>query len=196
MPKAFLICALASALTGLGGAPQLAIAADMPPEAVRLHGALMPKVQPAVRSWIDQEAKRLVMAGPKTAPDEAAVRAHVRTRFAGQPLGEMDIEALVVLVMMEAAAAEEQAIRDQLEQMKKTNAERERLRALQAESRNKQEAVKAELKAKLDSMNEQSQMNQIRLQMMMDRRSKLMSTLSNIMKKISSTQDTLVQNLK
>jgi hypothetical protein len=32
--------------------------------------------------------------------------------------------------------------------------------------------------------------------MMMDRRSKFISTLSNIMKKISTTQDTLVQNLK
>lgn len=49
---------------------------------------------------------------------------------------------------------------------------------------------------KLDSMNEMSEMNSLRLQMTIDRRSKFISTLSNIMKKISTTQDTLVQNIK
>jgi len=53
-----------------------------------------------------------------------------------------------------------------------------------------------ELKGKLDGMNEMSEMTSLRLQMTMDRRSKFISTLSNIMKKISTTQDTLVQNLK
>jgi hypothetical protein len=218
----------------------------MPPEAARLHGALLQKVQPPVRSWIDQEARKLAMAGSQSAPDSAAVRAQVHSRFAGQPLGEMDIEALVMMVMMEAAAAEEQATRDLLEQMKKVNAAKEKLRALQAETRKQVErnagkqgtarcvaplcgglqaaaretalamrearlgfnpperiedlaqlrAINDELKGKLDSMNEMSQMTSLRLQMMMDRRSKFISTLSNIMKKVSTTQDTLVQNLK
>ena len=49
---------------------------------------------------------------------------------------------------------------------------------------------------KLDSMNDMSEMRSLRLQMTMDRRSKFISTLSNIMKKITNTQDTLVQNIK
>jgi hypothetical protein len=53
-----------------------------------------------------------------------------------------------------------------------------------------------ELKGKLDGMNEMSEMTSLRLQMAMDRRSKFISTLSNIMKKISTTQDTLTQNIK
>lgn len=57
-------------------------------------------------------------------------------------------------------------------------------------------AVQDDLKRKLDDMNEMSEMTSLRLQMMMDRRSKFISTLSNIMKKISTTQDTQVQNLK
>jgi hypothetical protein len=61
---------------------------------------------------------------------------------------------------------------------------------------NKQlQSIKDNLKDRLDSMNEMSEMTSLRLQMMMDRRSKFISTLSNIMKKISQTQDTLVQNL-
>ncbi|MDH3280972.1 MAG: hypothetical protein OEQ18_07560 [Gammaproteobacteria bacterium] len=52
------------------------------------------------------------------------------------------------------------------------------------------------IKGKLDSMNEMSEMTSLRLQMAMDRRAKFISTLSNMMKKISTTQDMLVQNIK
>jgi len=52
------------------------------------------------------------------------------------------------------------------------------------------------LKDQLDSLSEMSQMTSLRLQMAMDRRSKYTETLSNLMKKISATADTLVQNLK
>ena len=48
----------------------------------------------------------------------------------------------------------------------------------------------------LDSMNEMSEMNSLRLQMYMDRLSKMQSTISNIMKKIDSTKNQIVQNLK
>ena len=53
-----------------------------------------------------------------------------------------------------------------------------------------------ELKGRLNGTSEMSEMTSLRLQMTMDRRSKFISTLSQIMKKISSTQDMLVQNLK
>ena len=53
-----------------------------------------------------------------------------------------------------------------------------------------------DLKGKLDGMNEMSEMTSLRLQMTMDRRSKFISTLSQMMKKISTTQDILVQNIK
>jgi len=52
------------------------------------------------------------------------------------------------------------------------------------------------LKNQLDSVSEMSEMTSLRLQMAMDRRSRLLQTLSNIMKKISSTDDGLVQNMK
>jgi hypothetical protein len=57
-------------------------------------------------------------------------------------------------------------------------------------------SIRHGLEGKLDSMSEMSEMTSLRLQMAMDRRSKFISTLSNIMKKISETQDTVVQNLK
>jgi putative addiction module CopG family antidote len=57
-------------------------------------------------------------------------------------------------------------------------------------------AVQEDLKGKLDGMNEMSELTALRLQMLLDRRSKMISTLSNVMKKISSTQDAVVQNIK
>lgn len=53
-----------------------------------------------------------------------------------------------------------------------------------------------EAKAELDSMSEMGEMESLRLQMAMDRLSKMMSTLSNLLKKISDTQASIVQNLK
>jgi len=53
-----------------------------------------------------------------------------------------------------------------------------------------------DLNGKLDGMNESSEMTSLRLQMTMDRRSKFISTLSQMMMKISTTRDILVQNIK
>lgn len=47
-----------------------------------------------------------------------------------------------------------------------------------------------------DSLSDMSQSNQMELQLMMDRRSKLEAALSNMLKSIEDTQDAIVQNLK
>ena len=52
------------------------------------------------------------------------------------------------------------------------------------------------MKNDLDSMNEMGEMESLRLQMAMDRLSKMMSTLSNILKKISDTASAITQNIK
>lgn len=57
-------------------------------------------------------------------------------------------------------------------------------------------AIRDELKNDLDSMSEMGEMESLRLQMAMDRLSKMMSTLSNVLKKISDTQSSIIGNLK
>jgi predicted nucleic acid-binding Zn-ribbon protein len=54
----------------------------------------------------------------------------------------------------------------------------------------------AEVKSNIESLSEMGEMTSLRLQMAMDRLSKMMSTLSNILKKISDTSSGIVQNLK
>ena len=58
------------------------------------------------------------------------------------------------------------------------------------------EAAKDAIRDQLDSMSEMGEMESLRLQMAMDRLSKMMSTLSNILKKISDTSQAITQNLK
>ena len=56
--------------------------------------------------------------------------------------------------------------------------------------------IKDTIKNDIDSMSEMGETESLRLQMAMDRMSKLMSTLSNLLKKISDTANTITQNLK
>jgi hypothetical protein len=57
-------------------------------------------------------------------------------------------------------------------------------------------SLRGDIQGNLDGLNEMSEMTSLRLQMTMDRRSKFIETLSNIMKKIGTTQETLAQNIK
>ncbi len=57
-------------------------------------------------------------------------------------------------------------------------------------------AIRESLKADLDSMSEMGEMESLRMQMAMDRLSKMMSTLSNLLKKISEMSGTIASNLK
>lgn len=52
------------------------------------------------------------------------------------------------------------------------------------------------VEAQLDSMSEMGEMESLRLQMAMDRMSKLMSTLSNLLKEASDTASVIAQNIK
>ena len=56
--------------------------------------------------------------------------------------------------------------------------------------------VVASMKNDLDNMSEMGEMESLRLQMAMDRLSKMMSTLSNLLKKASETASGITQNIK
>ncbi|MBI3140010.1 MAG: hypothetical protein HYZ15_15645 [Sphingobacteriales bacterium] len=58
------------------------------------------------------------------------------------------------------------------------------------------DATVEKMKSSLDSMSEMGEMESLRLQSAMDRMSKAMSILSNLLKKIHDTQQSIIQNLK
>ena len=58
------------------------------------------------------------------------------------------------------------------------------------------DCIVAEVQSKLDGLSDLSELDAMKLQMMMDRRSKFIEMLANIMKKTSETQAAIVGNLK
>jgi hypothetical protein len=127
---------------------------------------------------------------------------------------EVDIEALIALIMMDIAKSQSEELRDMLAEMKKTNeakkAMREKAQALdgaltkcalnpavcQMRSKADLDAAVDKAKENLDSLNEMGELESLRLQMAMQRMTKLAETLSNILKKMSDTAQSIVQNIK
>ena len=58
------------------------------------------------------------------------------------------------------------------------------------------DALRDQAKAELDSLSEMSEQDQLQLQMAMDRLSKAMSVLSNVLKKYDDTAKTILGNMK
>jgi hypothetical protein len=56
--------------------------------------------------------------------------------------------------------------------------------------------IEGDLSRASSDISSMSDMDQLQLQMLMDQRTKFVETLSNILKKISTTDDSIVQNLK
>lgn len=214
------------------------------PEAEVFFQKAMTQINPRHVAWVKSTAKNV---NEKNLA-EAEVRNLASQYAVLGSLSNADIEALTLLIMMEASRHVYNDIREMLEGMeatrKKKAAMREAIELLKNReadnkempsyeydsiaklkikepvktkpvSSNLQRAdttkkvrsiakatkveigqLKKELTDKLDSMNEVGEMESLRLQMAMDRRSKMMNALSNIQKKISDTQNSIIQNLK
>jgi hypothetical protein len=222
----------------------------IPVEIKRRLETLQSKLQPSARAWIEQQSR---IEAQRPALDMQALNAAVRQRFSSSKLAlsDMDINAVVSIVMMECAQNDETDLQNMMNQMQAINAQKQAARELlnemnqaaaqmQAQMGKQYAAVRcatplceslparlaslraatsktrrpvnlmvpehptngdfarirAELPGALDSLNESSETQSMELQMTMDRRSKLIDTLSNVLKKISDTSDSVVQNLK
>ncbi|MEO8416011.1 MAG: hypothetical protein ABI472_20285 [Ginsengibacter sp.] len=79
-----------------------------------------------------------------------------------------------------------------------TNAVREKQLTTVSPTVTKEEIGKAEqdIKDKLDTLSEMGETESLRLQMAMDRQSKMMTTLSNLLKKVSDSESSIIRNLK
>jgi putative addiction module CopG family antidote len=129
--------------------------------------------------------------------------------IAATGIGSMDVSEVALIVMMQATKDMDEDLEMIMAEMKGTAAAKQRLRELIKELNAwissemekldhdaSLESTREELVGKLDGTIGLLEMGSLRLQMAMDRRSKFISTLSNIMKKVSTTQEAIVQNLK
>jgi hypothetical protein len=164
--------------------------------------------------------EELSMAGRKRRAGMKAQRASWATPGA---MNGGDIEAIAFLVLMQAAKSAREDLKAVMDAVRELNRRKARRReARQAEKkacrRNRIDAAACdadgatrkalklmrvledlsldELRKDVDSMSEIGEMESLRLQMAMDRLSKMMSALSNLLKKTSDTADAIARNLK
>jgi hypothetical protein len=180
--------------------------------------------------------------------DEAGIRKLASGYGSQYNFNNMDIEALVALVMMQCAKDQEQDMKNMMKEIKKRNEEKQNLReAQQAMEQNKNamssqmldsfklltttkantviktqttrvqtvptatkvntpvvtkvsdveiKEVQDAIKIKHDSISELNEAQILQMQRQMDKRSKLEDSISNIMRKIAETQNSIIQNLK
>ena len=116
----------------------------------------------------------------------------------------MDILELVFIVLMQATEDADADLRLIMEEVKQRNQRLCRWRELLAKLETHRASGDGELlrsasaviAGQVDSFSDMAEQMQLRLQMAMDRRSKFIDALSNLMKKQSDTANALVSNLK
>ncbi len=147
--------------------------------------------------------RELAAAGPITMP--AANAADVTHYPSLAAMGELDIMAMAFLVMMEAAKSARDDLKAIMAGVKAIDDDKDRWRrvaetlaamAAGAASAEDVGAARDTIQGKLDSLSELGEMESLRLQMAMDRLTKLMSTLANLLKQASDTASTITGNLK
>lgn len=143
--------------------------------------------------------------------DEFVPAARVEVRQAD----DADVETLAFVVMMQATKSSQDDLKAIMDQINAVSTQKRKVRKaleqrpdrgldlLSVTSLISTAIVRAELdlvvdqiKQDIDSMSEMGEMESLRLQMAMDRMSKMMSTLSNLLKKMSDTASAITQNLK
>jgi hypothetical protein len=164
-----------------------------PPGALEMEARLLTRIGPQTRAWIKQEAAR--ENGSHTISQTTATRA-VTANQSLRSLGATDIEALAILVMMEGLRLEQEITKAMMDDLKQINSAKASLRKSANRSQSAAANARAKVKHDLDSLSETGEMQSLRLQMAMDRQSKFISTLSNMLKKMSETSSGITQNLK
>ena len=118
-----------------------------------------------------------------------------------QNVAGADVEALAFVVLMNAAQDAQDDLKAILAEVRALNRQKSRLREL-LETVAREDAQLAErLRSEYEELfvgtdDDFGETTSVRLQMALDRRSKLLETLSNVLKKLADTEGSIVQNLK
>jgi hypothetical protein len=270
---ALAVCAISARELDAQTTAYLAASRPIPPEMTSRYAHLHPRLQPSANSWVQGQAR--VELG-RSAPDVSALQSAVSGRFGKAGLSTGDIEAIVFIVLMEAANNTDNDLKAQMGAMQALNAAKASARNLMDQlnqeiaslaamksgatcqspfcrslahqlatiARQTESAsaaakmgrvvgapvhasvsnshttsagelwnasalaatapltyahlheIQTQLGSSLKSLDDQSDMQSLELQMTMDRRSKLLDTLSNVMKTIADANDAVIGNLK
>ena len=150
-----------------------------------LPGATLAKpVHPIAHDQIVAAAAKLVKNG---AISEAGARNSAQTLLMtnNRPVTTADIEQLVVQVLAQANKDANADLRDQMAVVKRNNAQKQALRNSTTNAKDQK-----------DNLPDMSETDQMKLQLLQDRKAKLEQLLSDMMKKTSDTADSVTKNMK
>ena len=153
------------------------------------------------RKSFTASAKRLEEVDQVIRKLDPSIRASAFTLLRGYvgPSSDVSIDALLQIVLSLAAESAQEDLRALMREIQRINEQKSRLRDLLERVAEESEELAERLRAEYDDLfvsTEESELEALRLQMAMDRRSKLLETLSNILKKMSDTESGIVANLK
>ena len=183
------------------------VAVPSPPPDIKWRAErLSSGLQPGVRAWIDQQARGEVSSAHF---DEGVLRQAVARRFSGQvqnPLG-LQADALVFLVLKDAAALMERDLRRAMEELRDSTEEKLVLRQALDDYLDTRRLVRdrperAHLRVvppvseeHLAALEHRAEKASANLQTMMDRHGKFIATLYTLLSRVTATPDSLVREL-
>lgn len=137
-----------------------------PPDVAAKMSVLFAKASPAVRAWVDAEARKL---RPMPKIDLPMVAADARQRFASAvpPLTPAQADVLAAMALYQTAKDVESAV-----------------------------AMRDGLRDKKDSLGELNQQDMLALQQMMDKKNQLEAMISSVMRSFSDAAQAIIGNLK
>lgn len=191
---------------------------EIPPRADTLYNHLMNAARLAIKNWVFSTAAKY--KGKEVTKEQAIADVKQASNTLGN-LNDADIEAIAFLVLMQAAKSAQEDLKGIMGEVKKMNEDKVSQRqqannikqsSAQMKTQARAEYKKAdslkplrsaaitmkatELKDKKDNMSDFTTKQQLRMQMIMDHRNKVYEAISNMMKKISETEQSIIGNLK
>ncbi len=152
----------------------------MPAEADNFYNKSMPLLRPQVKNIVLHTAKAI--KNRKINSDSLA--AELKATAALKRMSSNDIEGIIVLVMVQASKDADADLKKMVLEISRNNGQKKRLN---------QETTNNDEKESRDDTNE---IQNLKLQMIMDHKSDMAQEVNYAMKKISSTQQIIINNLK
>jgi hypothetical protein len=193
----------------------ITLASPVNPVLAQRRDAIAATLSPSAKLKLHNIANTL---GRSAAITDGTSRSAIVAAFPGMSLSDCDISALAFIVMMDAAESARQDLQSTMQGVSAINAQKEALRKeLGKAAANKvrvqkvytpvsiastvppplsPNATMAEKEKRLDDLSDLSEEQQLKMQMAMDRMQKAEQTASNILKKLSETQSSIIRNLK
>ena len=154
------------------------VAPPIPPPQLALSNQLAATLSQPARAWVDDEAAKVVKNAKVT---EGNIRADIQTRFTGQSLTDADKNILLFIVLTEAAGKMANDLNDMFAAMVKQHSHDE---APPTPGENGNTTINA------------TPGEMMLLQTAVQRRTELMTIMSNLIKKVSGTQGVVLGNLQ